>query len=128
MDARTAPRAERRRLSHVDRSGRPRMVDVSDKPFTARRAIAEALVAVSPETMSLVIDGGGSKGDVLGVAELAGVMGGKRTSELIPLCHPLALTDLTVAITPDSVSAPLSPRIQTKTAVIAARDSIHSPV
>ena len=66
------------------------MVDVSDKPVTARRAVAEAAVAVSPETMSLVIDGGGTKGDVLGVAELAGVMGGKRTSDLIPLCHPLA--------------------------------------
>jgi len=56
MDQRSQPRAERRRLSHVDRSGRPRMVDVSDKPVTARRAIAEALVAVSPETMSMVID------------------------------------------------------------------------
>ncbi|TMF40650.1 MAG: cyclic pyranopterin monophosphate synthase MoaC [Chloroflexi bacterium] len=95
------PRAERRRLTHVDRSGRPRMVDVSEKPSTARRAIAEATVAVSDETMSMVIDGGGPKGDVLGVAELAGVMGGKRTSELIPLCHPLALTDLVVAVTPD---------------------------
>jgi cyclic pyranopterin phosphate synthase len=86
----TAPRSERRRLTHVDRTGRPRMVDVSDKPLTARRAVAEATVAVSDETMSLVIDGGGPKGDVLGVAELAGVMGGKRTSDLIPLCHPLA--------------------------------------
>ena len=115
MDARTPPRAERRRLSHVDRSGRPRMVDVSDKPFTARRAIAEALVAVSPETMSLVIDGGGSKGEVLGVAELAGVMGGKRTSDLIPLCHPLALTDLTVAITPDRAAGVLRIRAEAAT-------------
>src|SRR3954447_13018464 len=98
---RPQPRAERRRLSHMDRSGRPRMVDVSDKPVTARRAGAEAAVSVSPETMSLVIDGGGPKGDVLGVAELAGVMGGKRTSELIPLCHPLPLTDLVVQVTPD---------------------------
>src|SRR4029453_19021797 len=65
-----APRAERRRLSHVDRSGRPRMVDVSAKPATARRAVAEALVSMSAETLSLVIDGGGPKGDVLGVAEL----------------------------------------------------------
>ena len=65
-------------------------------PPTARRAVAEAEVAVSAETLSLVIDGGGSKGDVLTVAELAGVMGGKRTAELIPLCHPLALTDLVV--------------------------------
>jgi cyclic pyranopterin phosphate synthase len=77
------------------------MVDVSEKAPTARRAVAEALVAVSPETMSLVIDGGGPKGDVLGVAEIAGVMAAKRTAELIPLCHPLPLTDLVVAVTPD---------------------------
>src|SRR5437867_7518293 len=109
------PRAERRRLTHVDRTGRPRMVDVSAKPITARRAIAEALVAVSAETMSLVIDGGGPKGDVLGVAELAGVMGGKRTSELIPLCHPLALTDLVVAVTPDRVAGVLRVRAEAAT-------------
>jgi cyclic pyranopterin monophosphate synthase len=108
-------RAERRRLTHVDRSGRPRMVDVSDKPDTARRAVAEAEVAVSDETMSLVIDGGGPKGDVLGVAELAGVMGGKRTSELIPLCHPLALTDLVVAVTPDRTSGVLRVRAEAAT-------------
>ena len=83
MDRSDAPRAERRRLTHVDRRGRPRMVDVSAKPPTARRAVAEAEVAVSSETLSLVIDGGGSKGDVLTVAELAGVMGGKRTAELM---------------------------------------------
>lgn len=109
------PRVERRRLTHVDRSGRPRMVDVSAKPSTARRAVAEALVAVSPETMSLVIDGGGSKGDVLGVAELAGVMGAKRTSDLIPLCHPIALTDLVVAITPDRAAGVLRIRAEAAT-------------
>jgi cyclic pyranopterin phosphate synthase len=91
------------------------MVDVSDKPVTARRAIAEAAVAVSQETMSLVIDGGGTKGDVLGVAELAGVMGGKRTSELIPLCHPLPLTDLVVAITPDRAAGLLRIRAEAAT-------------
>ena len=91
------------------------MVDVSDKPSTARRAVAEAQVAVSPETMSMVIDGGGSKGDVLGVAELAGVMGGKRTSELIPLCHPLALTDLVVAVTPDRAAGVLRVRAEAAT-------------
>ena len=107
MDRNDAPRAERRRLTHVDRRGRPRMVDVSGKPSTARRAVAEAEVAVSAETLSLVIDGGGSKGDVLTVAELAGVMGGKRTAELIPLCHPLPLTDLVVTITPDRASSVL---------------------
>jgi cyclic pyranopterin monophosphate synthase len=110
-----SPRAERRRLTHVDRSGRPRMVDVSDKAVTARRAVAEALVAVSPETMSLVIDGGGPKGDVLGVAELAGVMGAKRTSELIPLCHPLALTDFVVAVTPDRAAGVLRVRAEAAT-------------
>jgi cyclic pyranopterin phosphate synthase len=110
-----APRTERRRLSHVDRSGRPRMVDVSAKPVTARRAVAEATVSLSQETLSLVIDGGGAKGDVLGVAELAGVMGGKRTSELIPLCHPLALTDLQVAITPDRAAGLLRIRAEAAT-------------
>jgi cyclic pyranopterin monophosphate synthase len=115
MAQKPLPRSERRRLTHVDRSGRPRMVDVSEKPVTARRAVAEALVAVSAETMSLVIDGGGPKGDVLGVAELAGVMGGKRTSDLIPLCHPLALTDLVVAVTPDRVAGVLRVRAEAAT-------------
>ena len=115
MDQRPQPRAERRRLSHLDRAGRPRMVDVSDKPVTARRAVAEASVAVSPETMSLVIDGGGSKGDVLSVAELAGVMGGKRTSELIPLCHPLGLSDLAVSVTPDRAAGLLRIRAEAAT-------------
>jgi cyclic pyranopterin phosphate synthase len=91
------------------------MVDVSDKPVTARRAVAEASVAVSPETMSLVIDGGGTKGDVLSVAELAGVMGGKRTSELIPLCHPLGLTDLVVSVTPDRAAGLLRIRAEAAT-------------
>ncbi|HET9456210.1 MAG TPA: cyclic pyranopterin monophosphate synthase MoaC [Candidatus Limnocylindrales bacterium] len=115
MAPKLPPRSERRRLTHVDRSGRPRMVDVSDKPVTARRAVAEALVAVSPETMSLVIDGGGPKGDVLGVAELAGVMGGKRTSELIPLCHPIPLTDLVVSVTPDRAAGALRVRAEAAT-------------
>jgi cyclic pyranopterin phosphate synthase len=110
-----APRSERRRLTHVDRGGRPRMVDVSAKPVTARRAVAEATVSMSAETLSLVIDGGGPKGDVLGVAELAGVMGGKRTSELIPLCHPLPLTDLQVSITPDRAAGMLRIRAEAAT-------------
>ncbi len=115
MDRTDQPRAERRRLTHVDRRGRPRMVDVSAKPPTARRAVAEAEVAIAPETMSLVIDGGGAKGDVLTVAELAGVMGGKRTSELIPLCHPIALTDLVVSITPDRAAGVLRIRAEAAT-------------
>ncbi|TAJ99328.1 MAG: cyclic pyranopterin monophosphate synthase MoaC [Chloroflexota bacterium] len=115
MDRGPAPRAERRRLTHVDRTGRPRMVDVSAKPATARRAVAEAFVTLSPETLSLVIDGGAAKGDVLGVAELAGVMGGKRTSELIPLCHPIGLTDLVVSVTPDRAAGGLRIRAEAAT-------------
>ena len=115
MNNKPAPRFERRRLTHVDRSGRPRMVDVSDKPATARRAVAEAFVALNAETLSLVIDGRNAKGDVLGVAELAGVMGGKRTSDLIPLCHPLPLTDLVVAVTPDRAAGGLRIRAEAAT-------------
>lgn len=115
MDQAPRTRPERRRLTHVDRAGRPRMVDVSAKPPTARRAVAEAIVGLSQETLSLVIDGGGPKGDVLGVAELAGVMGGKKTSDLIPLCHPLALTDLVVQITPDRAASALRIRAEAAT-------------
>lgn len=91
------------------------MVDVSAKPATARRAVAEAFVTLSAETLSLVIDGGNEKGDVLGVAELAGVMGGKRTSDLIPLCHPLPLTDLVVSVTPDRQAGGLRIRAEAAT-------------
>ncbi len=88
-------------MSHVDRLGRPRMVDVTDKPPTARRATAEATVKMDQDTLTLVIDGEGTKGDVLSVAEVAGIMAAKRTAELIPLCHPLPLTEVSVQITPD---------------------------
>jgi len=115
MDRKPQPRTERRRLTHVDRAGRPRMVDVSAKPPTARRAVAEAVVGLSQETLSLVIDGRNAKGDVLSVAELAGVMGAKRTSELIPLCHPLALTDLLVQVVPDRAASVLRIRAEAAT-------------
>jgi len=110
-----APRAERRRLTHVDRAGRPRMVDVGAKPVTARRAVAEGLVVLAPETLSLVIDGRAAKGDVLTVAEVAGVMAAKRTAELIPLCHPLPLTDLLVTVTPDRTAGGLRIRAEAAT-------------
>ena len=77
------------------------MVDVSEKPMTARRAVAEAFVTLEQETLTAIIDGQTTKGDVLTVAEMAGVMGAKKTSELIPLCHPISLTDLVVEITPE---------------------------
>jgi cyclic pyranopterin monophosphate synthase len=83
-------------LTHLDESGRARMVDVGDKPSSDRRAVARAVVRVSPETAALVAAGDAPKGDVLSVARIAGIQGGKRASELIPLCHPLALSFLGV--------------------------------
>jgi cyclic pyranopterin monophosphate synthase len=79
-------------LTHVDEAGRARMVDVGDKPATERRAVAQARVRVSPETARTVEEGNAPKGDVIGTARIAGIQAAKRTSELIPLCHPLALT------------------------------------
>ena len=110
-------RRERRRLTHVSRSGRPRMVDVSEKPATARKAVAEAFVSVEQETLTAIIDGAVGKGDVLTVAEMAGVMGAKRTSELIPLCHPIPLTDLVVEITPERAGSGL--RVRATAATVA---------
>jgi cyclic pyranopterin monophosphate synthase len=79
-------------LTHLDSSGRARMVDVGDKSATERRAVAQATVSVSPSTAQAVLAGDAPKGDVIGVARIAGVMAAKRTSELIPLCHQLALS------------------------------------
>ena len=110
-----ASRAERRRVGHVDRVGRPRMTDVTDRPVAARRAVAEAEVAVSHETLSAIVDGTNPKGDVLSVAELAGVMAGKRTSDLIPLCHPVTLTDLLVRAVPDRAAGVVRIRVETAT-------------
>ncbi len=75
------------------------MVDVSDKASTAREAIAEGRIRMAPETLALALSGTGKKGEVIAVAELAGVMAAKRTSDLIPLCHPLPLTSIKVAVT-----------------------------
>lgn len=83
-------------LSHIDETGRARMVDVGQKPDTERSAIAKGEVVMRPETLALVRAGAIKKGDVLSVAQIAGVMAAKRTSELIPLCHPLPLTQVTV--------------------------------
>jgi cyclic pyranopterin phosphate synthase len=79
-------------LTHLDSTGRARMVDVGGKPATERRAVAQAVVRVGPETAAAVQAGDAPKGDVLGVARIAGIQAAKRTSELIPLCHPLALS------------------------------------
>ncbi len=86
-------------LTHLDESGRARMVDVGDKPPTERRAVARAVVRVSSQTARKVADGDAPKGDVLGVARIAGIQAAKRTAELIPLCHPLGLTFVGVEAT-----------------------------
>jgi cyclic pyranopterin phosphate synthase len=87
-------------LTHFDAEGRARMVDVSAKPATAREATAEGLVRMTSETRDLALSGAAKKGDVRAVAEVAGVMAAKRTSDLIPLCHPLALSRCQVRIEP----------------------------
>jgi cyclic pyranopterin phosphate synthase len=84
------------RLSHIDAEGRARMVDVSEKPVSARSATAEGFVRMSPATLALAISGEGKKGEVLATAELAGVMAAKKTSDLIPLCHPLDISKVAV--------------------------------
>jgi cyclic pyranopterin monophosphate synthase len=89
------------KLSHLAKSGEARMVDVSAKASTERTAVAEGRVVMSRQTLELVRKGNAKKGDVLGAARLAGIMAAKRTHELIPLCHPLALSKVAVDITPD---------------------------
>lgn len=89
-------------LTHFDAKGDAHMVDVSDKAVTARVATAEGWVRMAPETLEIITEGRAKKGDVIGVARLAGIMGAKKTPELIPLCHPLPVTKVSVEITPDA--------------------------
>ena len=100
-------------LTHLDAEGRARMVDVSGKPATSREAVAAGFVRMAPETLALALSGGGRKGDVRAVAEIAGVMGAKKTSELIPLCHPLALTKAEVAVSPGEGGLQVTARVRT---------------
>lgn len=90
------------RLSHVAESGEARMVDVSSKDETRRLARATGLIRMKPETLAAIVNAQVKKGDVLGTARVAAVMAAKRTAELIPLCHPLALTDVQVELIPDA--------------------------
>jgi cyclic pyranopterin phosphate synthase len=88
------------RLTHVDEHGAARMVDVAGKPITHRRAVARAMIHMSRETLAMIVEGRAPKGDVLAVARVAGIMAAKKTSDLIPLCHPLALTHVSVDFEP----------------------------
>jgi cyclic pyranopterin monophosphate synthase len=102
------------RLTHIDSGGAARMVDVSEKAATERIAVAEGFVRMSAATLRLVLAGEAKKGDVLGAARIAGIMAAKRTHELIPLCHPLAITKAEIAISPDEAGPGLSVRSTVK--------------
>ena len=106
----------RRSLSHIDSTGAANMVDVSEKPVTERVAVAEGMVRMAPDTLALVLSGNARKGDVIGTARIAGIMAAKRTSDLIPLCHPIGLSKVTVDIEPDPSLPGLHIRATTKVA------------
>jgi cyclic pyranopterin phosphate synthase len=90
------------KLSHIDAAGEAHMVDVGGKAETVRIAVAEGAIRMRPETLDLIVSGNAKKGDVIGTARIAGIMAAKRTSDLIPLCHPLMISKVSVDITPDS--------------------------
>ena len=90
-----------KKLSHMDDSGRPRMVDVGGKADTVRQAVAKGMVRMQPATLQLIKEGGTAKGDVLSVAQLAGTMAAKRTPDLIPLCHPIMIDNVDIEFNPD---------------------------
>ena len=106
-------------LTHLDESGKARMVDVGGKQATAREAVASGRIRMSPEALAAIRDGEVPKGDVLAAARIAGIMAAKKTADLIPLCHPLALDSVTLdfAIEADAVRATASARLTGKTGV-----------
>lgn len=91
-------------LSHFNSAGEAHMVDVGDKPVTQRIAVAEGRIVMLPETLRLIVSGQHGKGDVLGIARVAGIMAAKKTSELVPLCHPLAISKVTVDLQTDEAA------------------------
>ncbi|WP_411287844.1 cyclic pyranopterin monophosphate synthase MoaC [Phenylobacterium sp.] len=101
------------KLTHMDETGRARMVDVSDKAPTAREALAAGFVRMTPETLALALSGDGRKGDVRAVAEIAGVMAAKKTADLIPMCHPLALSKVEVRVEPAEGGLAVTARVRT---------------
>ena len=101
------------KLTHIGEDGRARMVDVSDKAATVREAVAEGFVRMSPATLTLALSGEGQKGDVRAVAEIAGVMAAKKTSDLIPMCHPLALAKVEVRVEPADGGLSVTARVKT---------------
>jgi cyclic pyranopterin phosphate synthase len=102
-------------LTHFDASGQAHMVDVGAKAETHRIAVAAGSIRMLPETLAIILTGSAKKGDVLGIARLAGIMAAKRTSDLIPLCHPLALTRVTVDFESDEATSTIHCRAQVET-------------
>jgi cyclic pyranopterin phosphate synthase len=94
-----------KKLTHVDASGRPRMVNISAKADTDRKAIAKGLVRMQPATFKLIQSGGTAKGDVLTTAQLAGITAAKKTPDLIPLCHPILISNVSIEFTPDKANS-----------------------
>ena len=127
-----------KKLTHLRKTGEARMVDVSAKPATERMAVAEGRVLMAKKTLDLVLKGNAKKGDVLGAARLAGIMAAKRTHELIPLCHPLALSKVEVDIAPErdglkvrstvKVKGPTGVEMEALTAVSVACLTIYDMV
>lgn len=127
-------------LTHIDAKGEAHMVDVSAKDATERVAVAEGFVVMSADTLKLIVDGNAKKGDVLGTARVAGIMAAKRTSDLIPLCHPLALSKVTLDVTTDNnlpgcrvkasvkVTGPTGVEIEALTAVSVACLTIYDMI
>jgi cyclic pyranopterin phosphate synthase len=109
------------RLSHIDEKGQARMVDISAKDTTSRLAVARAKVTMRPETLAVITTGGAAKGDVLAAARIAGIMAAKRTHELIPLCHPLSITAVTLEFSADEqnsqIAVEATVRVEGKTGV-----------
>jgi cyclic pyranopterin phosphate synthase len=128
------------KLTHIGRGGEARMVDVSEKPATEREAVAQGEIVMAPATLELVMTGNAKKGDVLGTARIAGIMAAKRTHELIPLCHPLAISKVELDIVPDpalpglvvrarvKVSGPTGVEMEALTAVSVACLTIYDMV
>jgi cyclic pyranopterin phosphate synthase len=106
---------ESKKLTHLDEKGRARMVDVSAKKVTERTAVARASIRMKPETLELILNAGMEKGDVLGTAQVAGIMAAKRTYELIPMCHPIAITSVSLDFRIDEGNSTITAVVTAKT-------------
>lgn len=102
-------------FTHFNEANEAHMVDVGDKDFTSRVAVTEGFISLQSTTLALILQGGHKKGDVLGIARIAGIMASKRTADLIPLCHPISLTHVEIALTPESEKNRIYCKVTAKT-------------